>query len=86
MIGDKEDIHCSVCGRYLFTQKYVPDHKNPNSVFGIIVFENDHEDYTWRCKTDDFICNQCSKRGQINEDVNGIKTEFYNYVKEKTFR
>lgn len=59
MIGDSQDIHCAICGRYLFTEKDGFCPSRPNSPTGMLVRENDHEDYTWRIITDDFICDQC---------------------------
>ncbi len=44
MIGDSQDIHCAICGRYLFTEKNVFCPSRPDSPTGMLVRENDHED------------------------------------------
>lgn len=59
MIGDIQDICCDKCGKYLFTEKHVKNENRPESLCGIIIRENDNEDYEYDGKADVFICNEC---------------------------
>lgn len=50
MVGDKQDICCSKCGKYLFTET---DTTNG------IKREKDNKDYFYDEKTDEFHCKDC---------------------------
>lgn len=50
MAGDVQDIHCSKCGKYLFTEK---DTENGYRR------ENDNENYVYDEVKDEFVCDEC---------------------------
>ena len=60
MIGDKIDIHCEGCGRYLFTVEEVPYDNRDGFLLGKEVRINDYKDYAY---TNDgkFVCNKCAE-------------------------
>lgn len=60
MIGDKYDIHCETCGRYLFTAEEVSYESGNGFSLSKEVRINDYKDHTY---TSDgkFICSNCKK-------------------------
>ena len=60
MIGDKYDIHCEKCGKYLFTAEEIPYENGDESSLGKEIRLHDHKDYLY---TEDgkFVCNKCQK-------------------------
>ena len=59
MTGDKYDIHCETCGRYLFAVEEIPYKSDNGSSLGREIRVNDYMDYTY---TNDgkFVCNKCA--------------------------
>ena len=59
MIGDKYDVSCEKCGKYLFTVEEIPyEEKDKTSSLGKEIRLHDHKDYVY---TEDgrFVCNRC---------------------------
>lgn len=57
MVGDKYEVHCEECGRYLFTAEEVPYENGDGFLLGGEVRSNDHKDYLY--EDGKFICNKC---------------------------
>ena len=60
MIGDKFDIHCEGCGRYLFTVEEVPYDNRDGFLLGKEVRINDFKNYIYT-NEGRFICDKCTE-------------------------
>lgn len=58
MIGDKYDICCEECRRYLFTVEEVPYENRERFSLGKEVRINDHKNYEYT-KDGKFVCDKC---------------------------
>lgn len=60
MVGDKYDICCEECGRYLFTVEEIPYESDNGSSLGREIRVNDYMDYTYT-NDEKFVCNKCAE-------------------------